>query len=122
MQHMAIDARGTASQMQKVRFAALMVIKLGMHHAGARAHALHFTGNNAGSVAHRVFVRQRALQHIAHDFHIAVAVLAKARAGSNAVLVDGVQRPELRVLGIVVFGKRKAVRALQSAGVGRGMQ
>jgi hypothetical protein len=43
------------------------------------------------AVAHAVLVRQRAVEHVADDLHVAVAVGAEAGAGGDAVLVDDAQ-------------------------------
>ena len=62
--------------------------------------------------------RQLARQHVADDLHVAVAVVAEARAGGDAVLVDHAQVAEAHVLRIVVAGEGKAVEGLQPAVVG----
>ena len=85
---------------------------------GARTHALHFSGNDIANVPERVFVRHRAFEHIGHDFHVFVAVCAKALAGRDVVIIDHAQRPEMHVLRILIFGKRKAEPALQPAVIG----
>ena len=89
-----------------------------MQHPLARAHALHIARNDAGTVAHVVFVRQRAFEHVADDFHVAVAVGAEAAAGQYAVLVDHAQAAEAQVRGIVIIGEGKRVERLQPAVVG----
>jgi hypothetical protein len=63
-------------------------------------------------------VRERTFEHIADDFHIAVAVRAKARAGGNPVFVDHAQIAEPHMARVVVTGKRKAVIGLEPAVVG----
>ncbi len=52
-------------------------------------------------------MRDRALEHIADDFHIPVAVRAEALPAPDAILVDDAQRAEVDVLRIMIIGKRK---------------
>jgi len=49
--------------------------------------------------AERVLVGQLAVEHVADDLHVAMAVRTEARAGRDAILVDDPQRAELDVLG-----------------------
>ena len=84
-------------------------IEFAVHHAGARAHALHVAGPDARAVADRVLVRELPREHVADDLHVAMTVGAEARARPHTVLVDHAQRAELDVLGIEVIGERKAV-------------
>ena len=73
----------------------------------------------AGSaIAHAVLVRQRAFEHVADDLHVAVAMRAEAGASGDAVFVDDPQVAHAHVLGVVVVGKGKAVKALEPAVVG----
>ena len=58
---------------------------------------------------------QRALEHIAHDFHVAMPMCAETRARIDAILVDDAQRTEVHVFRILVFGKGKAVARMQPA-------
>ena len=95
------------------------MVELAVHHAAARAHALHITGRDAFDIAHAVFVRQFALQNVADDFHVAVAVGAKAGARGDVVFVDDTQIAPAHPLGVVVVGKRERVLAVQPAVVGQ---
>ena len=61
---------------------------------------------------------QVAAQHIADDFHVTMAVRAKARARRNAVFVDDAQIAPAHELGVVVVGERKAVKRLEPAVIG----
>jgi hypothetical protein len=67
-------------------------------HAAAGAHALHVAGANRRAVADGIAMRELAREHVADDFHVAVAVRAEALAGGDAILVDDAQRTELDVL------------------------
>ena len=96
---------GLDPDLQKMGHAAFVVIELGVTHAGARAHALHITGNNGRAIAHRIFVRQRTIQHITDDFHVAVTMGTEAGTGLHAILVDHAQRAVADVVRVVVIGK-----------------
>ena len=104
--------------LQKVRGLARRMVELAVYHAAACAHALHVAGRNGGDVAQVVLVRQLAREHVADDFHVAVAVAAKAGAGGDVVLVDHAQVAKAHVQRIVVMPKRKAVVGAQPAVVG----
>jgi hypothetical protein len=109
---------GLDPDLQEVRHLLGRVVELAVLHAGAGAHALHVAGRDALDVAHAVLVREVALQHVADDFHVAVAVRAEAGAGRDAVLVDDAQVAPTHVLGVVVVGEREAVVRVQPAVVG----
>ena len=117
-------ARGNAAHiglnpyLEEMRGGVGRVVELAVLHAAARAHALHVARRNAFDVAHAVFVRQVARHHVADDFHVAVAVRAKAHARRNAVFVDDAQIAPAHVRRVVVAGKRKAVERLEPAVVG----
>src|SRR5258706_6795944 len=70
--------------------------------AGAGPHALHIARPDHRAIAHRITVRELAFEHVAQDFHVAVAVRAEALARLHAVLVDHAQRSAAHVRGIVV--------------------
>ncbi len=63
-------------------------------------------------------MRELAVQHVADDFHVAMAVRAEPLAGGDAVLVDDAQRTELDVLRIEVIRERERVIRLEPAVVG----
>jgi hypothetical protein len=67
------------------------VVELAVAHAGAGAHALHLAGQDGRAIAHAVLVRQRAVEHVADDLHVAVAMGAEAGARGDAVFVDDPQ-------------------------------
>jgi hypothetical protein len=67
---------------------------------------------------HAVLVRQRAVEHVADDLHVAVAVGAEAGAGGDAVFVDDAQVAHAHVGRVVVVGEREAVETLEPAVVG----
>src|ERR1700690_1267299 len=73
-------------------------IELAVPYPGAGAHALHVPGPDRRTVAERILVRQRALEHVADDLHGTMALRAEALAGLHAVLVDHAQRAEAHVL------------------------
>ena len=114
------DARGAGQQpdLQKVGVAALGMVELAVPDPRARAHALNLAGQDRGDLAHAVLVRQRAVEHIADDLHVAVAVRAETGARCNPVLVDHPQVAVAHVGRVVVIGKRKAVKALEPTVVG----
>ena len=68
--------------------------------------------------AEAVAVCQLAVEDVADDLHVAVAVRAEAAARSDPVLVDDAQVAEAHVARIVVVGEREAVLALQPAVIG----
>src|SRR5664280_223597 len=101
------------------------VVELAVLHAAPGAHALHVARPDdagrralAATGAHAVFVRQLAFEHIADDFHIAMAVRAEAASGRDAILVDDAQVAAAHMPRVVIVGERKAVAALQPAVVG----
>ena len=101
-----------------MRGLARCVVELAVLHASACAHALHVTGRDALDVAHAVLVGQFARQHVADDFHVAVAMGAKPGARRNAVFVDDAQVAKAHVGGVVVPGEREAVEGIEPAMVG----
>ena len=88
-----------------MRFLPLGVVELAVLDATTGAHALHIAGGNAFDIADAVLVRQIARHHIADDFHVLVAVGAKAGFGRDAVFVDHAQIAPTHVRGVVVAGK-----------------
>ena len=76
-----------------------------MPYARAGAHSLHIARPDDGPVAHGVLVREFTGQHVADDFHVAMAMRAEARARLHSVLVDDPQGAELDVLRVEVIGK-----------------
>src|ERR1700741_4774501 len=63
-------------------------------------------------------MRELAIEHVADDLHVAMAVRPEALARSHAVFIDDAQRPELDVLRIEVVGERERVIRLEPAVVG----
>ena len=94
------------------------VVELAVHHARAGAHALHIPWTDHAAVADAVLVRKFTFQHIADDFHVAMAVFAETGARRDAVFIDDTQIAETHVRRIVIVGKRERVVALQPAVVG----
>ena len=94
------------------------MVELGVADAAAGAHALHIARPDHAAIADAVLVAQFAFQHIGDDFHVAVAMGAKAAAGRDTVFIDHAQRAEAHMLRIVVVGERKAVPGIQPSMVG----
>src|SRR5688572_21226978 len=106
---------GLDPDLQEMRDAGPVLVEFAMAHAAAGAHALHVAGHDGGAVPHGVLVAERALEHVAEDLHVAVAVRAEARARPHAVFVDHAQRAVADVARIVVVGEREAVVGLEPA-------
>ena len=64
-------------------------------------------------------MREFALEHVAEDLHVAVAVGAETRAWHDAVFVDYTQRSEVDVLRIVITPERERVVGLEPTVVGK---
>jgi hypothetical protein len=94
------------------------MVELAVHHAAPGAHALNIARRDALDVAHAVLVRQVALQHVADDLHVAMAVRTEARAGRDAVFVDDAQVAPAHVGRVDILGKREAVIRLEPAVIG----
>src|SRR5262249_54639403 len=62
-----------------------------------------------------VGVRQRPVEDVGDDLHVAVRVRAEAAAGGDAVVVEDAQAAEAHVLGVVVVGERERVPAVEPA-------
>ena len=112
-QHIGLDP-----DLEKMRDVFMGVVELAVLHATTRTHALHITRGNPFDMAHAVAVREFARQHVADDFHVAMAVRAKPRAGCDAVLVDHPQVAPPHVGRIVVASERKAVKRLEPTVIG----
>ena len=91
--------------LQEVHRLRLRVVELAVHDAAPGAHALHVALADDGARARGVLVRQLAVEHVADDLHVPVAMRAEAGTRDHAVLVDDAQRPELHVLRIPVVGE-----------------
>ena len=70
---------GVNPDLQEMHWLALRGVELAVADAAAGAHALHVARADGRAVAHRVLVRELAGQHIADDFHVAMAVGAETR-------------------------------------------
>src|ERR1044072_186086 len=104
--------------LEKVRHARLLAVELAVPHAATRAHPLHVSGDNGRAVAHGVLVAERALEDVAQDLHVAVAMGAETRAGLYAVLVSDARGAVAHVIGVVVVGEGEAVMEMEPAVVG----
>ncbi|KFB71922.1 MAG: hypothetical protein AW09_002920 [Candidatus Accumulibacter phosphatis] len=96
---------GRNPDLQKVRGLALGVVELAVRHAGAGTHALHVAGWNTLDIAHAVLMREISRQNVTDDFHVAVAMLAKAGTGGHPVLVDDPQVAPAHVRRVVITGE-----------------
>ena len=56
-------------------------------------------------------MRERPIEDVAEDLHVAMRVLAEAGPSRHAVVVDHPERPESHVGPIVVLTERKSVTA-----------
>jgi len=88
-----------------MRLFALGVVELAVLDATARAHALHIAGWDAFDIPHAVLMGQIARQDITDDFHVAVAVCAKAGPWRNAVFVDDPKVAKAHVGRVKIMGK-----------------
>ena len=61
-----------------MRLFARRMVELTVHDAAARTHALYVARWNAFDVTHAIFMREVARKHVAQNFHIAMAMGAKA--------------------------------------------
>ena len=109
---------GLDPNLKKMRCLLRRMVELAVLHTAPGAHALHVAGRDAQHVAHAVLVGELARQHVADDFHVAVAVGTEAGARGNAVFIDDAQIAPAHVLGVKVAGKRKTVERLEPAVVG----
>jgi len=93
-------------------------VEFAVQDTGTRAHALHVTGADHGTVAEVVAVLQRAVQHDREDLHVAVTVGPETLARLDAILIDHPQRAEAHVRRVVVVGEGKRVVGVQPAVIG----
>ena len=70
----------------------------------------------ASALVQIVLVGEGAVEHIAHDLHVAVTMRAKAFAGRHRVVVERQQVAIPRGALVKVVANRKAVGAVQPAG------
>jgi len=63
-------------------------------------------------------VLQRAFEHVGEDFHVAVAVGAKALGRGHAVVIDHQQVREALLLKVTVVAEREGMARMQPAVVG----
>src|SRR5215217_98030 len=88
-------------------------ILLAVSDAGSGSHALHVSRSNNRTVAHAVFMLERAFENVGDDFHVAVPMRRKTAAGSHEVFIDYAQRAKAHVAGIVVLVERKRVISVE---------
>ena len=109
------DGMGLNPDLKDVCGLALCMVELAVLHACACTHALNIAGRNTLDIAHAVFVRQFARQHIADDFHVFVAMGSKAPACGNVVFIDHAQVAKAHVCRVVITSKRKRMLRLEPA-------
>src|SRR5688572_30445729 len=73
--------------------------------AATGVHDLDIAGANDAAITHRIFMLQRAAQHIGDDLHVAMRVREKTAAARHHVIVDDAQRTKTHVLRVVVIGE-----------------
>src|SRR4030095_2429761 len=93
--------------LKKVNRLARRRVELAVRDARAGAHPLHLAGADHGAGSEAVAVLQGALEHVADDLHVPVAVRRKPLAGLYAVLVDHAQGAKSHVAGGVVLLARE---------------
>jgi hypothetical protein len=119
------EALGQQPDLQEVGGLGLRVVELAVADPRARGHALHVArddhprvGAARLAVSHAVRMRQGAVEDVADDLHVAVAVRAEAGARRDGVVVEDAQVAEAHVRRVVVVGEREAVVAVEPAVVG----
>ncbi len=80
-------------------------VELAMHDAATGAHALHLTRHDIAGVAQRIFVRNRAFEHVGDDLHVFVTMHTKALARRDVVVINHPKRPKVNVLRVLIFSK-----------------
>ena len=111
--------RGLYPYLQEMNLLVGRIVEFTMHDTRSRTHALHITIPQDGPVTHVVFVRELALEDIGNDFHVPVAMGAKAFAGLNPVFVNDQQGAETGVKGIVVMPERECVMGMEPSEIGK---
>ena len=109
---------GLDPNLQKMGGGIGRVVELAVLHAGARAHALHIAWRYAFDIAHIVFVRKVARQHVADDLHVPVAMGAKPGTGRDAVFIDHPQIAPAHESRVVITRKGKTMKGFEPAMVG----
>ena len=98
--------------------ALLRGVELAVPHAGSGAHALHVTRADGRTIADGVLVRELAIEHVADDLHVAMAVSAESLAGRDTILVEHAQGAERDMLLVDVIGEGKTVIRVEPAVIG----
>src|SRR5690606_25271233 len=111
--------------LQKMRAAIIKIIEFAMHHACAGTHALDVARSDntavrrAGfAVTHAVLMGKLAIEHVADDLHVPVAVRPKTMPGGDRVIIDDTEVTPALVIQIEVITKRESVGALQPTTMG----
>src|SRR5271170_762317 len=76
-------------------------------------HPLEIAGRDYRMGAEAVAMLQRTLQHVGDDLHVAMAVGGKPAAARNAIVIDHAQNGKAVLLGVVIFGEREGVPAVE---------
>src|SRR5258706_1066685 len=104
--------------LQEMQGLGLRIVELAVLYPAACAHTLDVTRADGRAGSSGVFVGEFTRQHIADNFHVAVAIRPKARARSYAILVDDTQGAELHVPRVLVVREGKRVKSLKPAMIG----
>ena len=99
--------------LQKVHLIVLIAVVLGMPNPRPRAGELDLAAREVLQVAHGVLVLQGAVDDVAEDEELGVAVGAEAGAGLDAVFVDDAQRAPALVARVVVRREGEGVVRVQ---------
>ena len=89
-----------------------------MQHASTGGHALHIARPDHRAIADIVLMLDCPIEHITHDFHVAVTVSTKAAPRCNTVFIDHPQGTELHMTRIMVVSKGKRMMAIKPAMIG----
>src|SRR5581483_5906158 len=104
---------GKNPDLQEAHPVALRRIVFAVADAGAGAHALRLAGADDGARAGAVLVRDRAVEHVGDDFHVAVRMRRESLAGLDAVVVDDAERAEAHVARVAILAERKREPAVE---------
>src|SRR6266849_3313560 len=109
---------GLDPDLQEMRHARFVVVVLAVQHPAPGAHPLHVARYDGRAVTHRIPVAERAFEHVADDFHVAVAMRADTRASLHPVLVEHAQHAVAHMARILVIREREAVVRIEPAVIG----
>src|SRR5262245_33654229 len=90
-------------------------VELAVENACSSAHPLELAWSDDGAGSQAVLVFQGAFENAGDDFHVPMAMRAKALAGLNAVLVDNAQRAKPHMGAVVIVCEGERVVGVQPA-------